>query len=110
MISLYLLAQLAFAAPQQAPGNPLHMLPMTIVFIALFYLLIIRPQKKKQQAQSQMIDTLKKDDHVATSGGILGVIIKIEDSWVHLKISKNTVIQVMKQHIARVMPHNTYEE
>ncbi|MGH9845157.1 MAG: preprotein translocase subunit YajC [Blastocatellia bacterium] len=71
------------------------LIPMALVF-ALFYFLIIVPQRKRQRAVDQMLKNLKLGDKVVTSGGLYGQIAALrEDSrTVTLKISENPVVRV----------------
>ncbi len=78
-------------------------LPMIVVF-AIFYLLVIRPQQKKQRlAQSereQMLGALRPGDKVITTGGIYGSIVSVRETSVHLKISQGVSIEVLRTAIA----------
>ncbi|MCK4908765.1 MAG: preprotein translocase subunit YajC [Planctomycetes bacterium] len=75
-------------------------IPFGLMFV-LLYFLIIRPQKKKEQARLQMLSNVKKNDRVMTSGGIYGIISAIKDKEVVLKIDeKNDIkIRVLKSAI-----------
>lgn len=52
---------------------------MMVVMIAVFYFMLIRPQKKKEKELRAMIDALKVGDKIITIGGIYGKITKIKD-------------------------------
>ncbi|HKE03888.1 MAG TPA: preprotein translocase subunit YajC [Blastocatellia bacterium] len=80
----------------QAQSSPFTMLvPMVLVFV-LFYFLMIVPQRKRQRAIDEMLNNLKPNDKVVTSGGIYGTVVSVRDDkrTVHLKISENPVIRV----------------
>src|SRR5688572_8185928 len=70
-------------------------------FIAIFYFLILRPQKKLQLAHRQMIDALKKGDEVMTEGGIIGQVVHIAEERVTIKSAESRVV-VARNKIARV--------
>ena len=55
------------------------LLPFVAIF-AIFYFLVIRPQKKQQETLKQMIAGLKNGDEVVTNGGIIGKIIEVKDT------------------------------
>ncbi|MYI60781.1 MAG: preprotein translocase subunit YajC [Gemmatimonadetes bacterium] len=61
------------------------------MFLVL-YLLILRPQMKKQRNQQRMIDELEKNDEIVTSGGIHGTILNIKDDILVVKIADNVKI------------------
>ena len=73
---------------------------MMVVFIAIFYFLLIRPQQKQRKKQEEFLASLKVGDDVYTTAGIIGKIVGIEQAVVSLKISKDTVIKVLKSQIA----------
>lgn len=49
---------------------------MTIAFIAIFYFILIRPQKKKEKETQQMRDSIQIGDEITTIGGIVGIVVK----------------------------------
>ncbi len=95
----------AFAASGSAGGGGglIAWLPMWIAIIAIMYFLIIRPQKKKQQDQDNMLRSLKKGDHVLTVSGIYGTIsnIKENNSIIVLKIADNVRIEITLSSVAQ---------
>lgn len=85
----------------QEAGNPvLSFLPIILMFV-VFYLLLIRPQTKRQKEADKMRSELKKGDHVITSGGIHGTIEGIKDNDVILiKTATDTKIHIGRNAIA----------
>ena len=47
------------------------------IFFAIFYFLLIRPQKKQDQKKREMLDSLRKDDKIITVGGVFGNVMNI---------------------------------
>ena len=74
-----------------------------VAIIAIFYFLLIRPQKKEQQRHKDMVETLKKGDDVVTAGGIIGTVVFAEPDRVTVKTAENTRIVVEKARISKVM-------
>jgi preprotein translocase subunit YajC len=70
-------------------------------FIAIFYFLILRPQKKLQTSHREMIDALKKGDEVMTEGGVIGQVVHIADERVTIKSAESRLV-VARTKIARV--------
>ena len=68
---------------------------------AVLYLLILRPQMKKQKAQQRMVDELEKGNKIVTSGGIHGTIDNIKDDIIVLKIGDNVKIEVSRTAVSR---------
>ena len=72
----------------------------------VFWLLMIRPQAKRQKEQKLFQDSLDKNKDVVTSSGILGRISKIEDSIVTLEVSPKVYIRVTKNAISKELTEN----
>ncbi|AZK46534.1 preprotein translocase subunit YajC [Paenibacillus lentus] len=89
----------ATAAP--AAGNPLITLvvPFAIMFI-VFYFLLIRPQKKKQQSRNQMLRALQKGDKIVTIGGLHGTIVSLTDDTVVLLVNDATKLTFERNAIS----------
>jgi len=80
----------------------IQFLPFVLI-IGVFYLLLIRPNQKKQQTWQQMLSSLKTGDRVTTTGGIRGVITSIKDDAIQLRIPPDNLrIEVVKSAIASV--------
>ncbi len=91
-------------APQtQQPKSPLPTMLMIGLMFVVFYFLIFRGPRKKEQQHKQMVRSLKKNDKVRTIGGILGTIMDIKDDEIILKIdeSNNTKIRVSTNAIGK---------
>jgi preprotein translocase subunit YajC len=74
-----------------------------ILIIAVFYLLLIRPNQKRQQQWQKMLSNLKAGDKITTSGGIRGTILNIKDDVIQLRIPPDNIkIEVVKSAIASV--------
>ena len=98
---------MAQSAGGGAPGGGLAPLLMMVVFIAIFYFLLIRPQQKKAKEHQAMVTKLSTGDEVVTSGGILGKIVEVGDSFVTLEIAPNVQIKVQKFQVTSLMPKGT---
>lgn len=85
--------------PEQ-PGGQWTMLVFFGVMILIFWLLIIRPQQKQKKKQEQFLESLKTNDRVITSAGIIGRISKIEGAEVELELAKDVKIRILKSSIA----------
>jgi preprotein translocase subunit YajC len=99
----------AFAADvmNSVASGPTAMLgsamPMVLI-VAVFYLLIIRPNQKKIKDHEDMIKALRRGDKVVTAGGVIGVIHKVEDDNVLvLEIADNVKVRVIRETISNVM-------
>jgi preprotein translocase subunit YajC len=71
-----------------------------ILIFALFYFVMIRPQRKRQRAQQEMMQALQKGDNVVTAGGIFGRIESLSDDSVVIKIESGGTIRVARGSVA----------
>jgi preprotein translocase subunit YajC len=100
-----LVATLAWWAAPPAPGagGGIGMLLPILLFIPLLYLMMIRPQQKKQKQWQQMLANIKTGDRVTTAGGIRGVILSIKDDSIIIRVAPdNLKLEVTKNAIASV--------
>lgn len=83
---------------------------INLIFIVsmflVFWLLMIRPQAKRQKEQKLFQESLDKNKDVVTSSGILGRISKIEDTIVTLEVSPKVYIRVTKNAISKELTEN----
>ena len=88
---------ITFAGQQQpadAGKQTMYMIMMFAVIGFLFYIILIRPQKREQQDRQRMLDAINKGDKVVTIGGMHGVVTDIdkEKNKVVLELAKNVRI------------------
>jgi preprotein translocase subunit YajC len=77
-------------------GTLFQFLPIIAIF-ALFYFMILAPQRKRQQETQRMLDALKPNDKVITNGGIIGLVTQVrEDSprTVQLRICESPAVRI----------------
>ena len=96
----------AQAAPGAGPGGFAPIL-MMVVFVAIFYFLLIRPQQKKAKEHQAMVTRLSAGDEVVTGGGLLGKIIEVGEAFVTLEIADGVRVKVQKFQITSMMPKGT---
>jgi preprotein translocase subunit YajC len=73
-----MIAQFAFLVFQQPGGAGMTSLLMMVGIFAVFYVLLILPQQKRQKKWTEMLANLKAGDRVTTTGGIIGIILNIK--------------------------------
>lgn len=89
----------------QAGGSPLVSIGMMVAIFAIFYFLLIRPQKKQQQKLAQSIASLKKGDKIIVAGGIVAEYISDKEGGrvAIVKLGENTKIEIIKSSISAVV-------
>jgi len=110
---LGLISIMAFASgcfPTAAPegggaeeGGTASIVPLIVFLVLIFgfmYFAVIRPQRKRQRDQQQMVEELRRGDKVITSGGIYGVVETVSDESVVIKVESGTTMRVAKSSLA----------
>jgi preprotein translocase subunit YajC len=86
---------------QGGAGGFTFLLPMILIF-GVFYLLLIRPQQKKQKQLQETISQLKAGDKVVTTGGIVGVITAVRDTSFLIRSAEKTILEIARTAVAGV--------
>ena len=89
-----------------APGaDSLMMFAPLIAIGIVFYFLLLRPQRREQASREAMLAALKKNDKVATIGGVIGSVANIspDGQEVTLKVDDNTRMKFTRSSIQRVL-------
>ena len=76
------------------------LVPMVLMF-AVFYFLLIRPQRKKDKKVKDMLAAIKVGDRISTIGGIYGTITSIKDDTLELTVGKDNVKLIMARWAIR---------
>ena len=97
----------AQASPAPGSGQFAPGILMMVFVIVVFYFLLIRPQQKKAKEHQTMVSKLSAGDEVVTTGGILGRIVEVGDSFVTLEIADGVRVKVQKFQIGSLMPKGT---
>lgn len=98
--------------PRQAPANDLFsFLPPVLMAFAVFYFLLIRPQKKEQANRQALLATLKKNDRVVTIGGIIATVANIsaDGEEVTLKLDEGRV-RMVRTSIQKILSADSEAE
>jgi preprotein translocase subunit YajC len=93
----------------QAGGAPagfdlISLMPLVLIFV-VFYFLLIRPQHRKMKSHREMIGSVKRGDKVLTAGGIIGTVVKLEESddVLLVEIAKDIRVRVARSTISDVL-------
>ena len=86
-------------------GNPLVSIGMMVAIFAIFYFLLIRPQKQQQKKLAQSIAELKKGDKIIVSGGIIAEYVSDKEGGriAIVKVGENTKMEIIKSSISAVV-------
>lgn len=96
-------------AQSSTGGSPSQLTPMLIMvlFIGVFYFLLIRPQQKKAKEHQALVAKLAAGDEVVTTGGILGKVTEVGETFITLEVADGVRVKVQRFQIAQLMPKGT---
>jgi preprotein translocase subunit YajC len=75
-------------------GNFMTLIVPFALMFAILYLLIIRPQRRKQKHLQEMIANVRKHDHIVTVGGVHGVVISVKEKEVIVRVDDNKDVKL----------------
>lgn len=99
----------------QATGKQGNLMTLIVPFALMFailYLLIIRPQKKKQKQLQEMIANIRKNDNVVTVGGVHGVVVSVKEKEVIIRVddTKDVKLKIDKSAVTSVSAPKSEKE
>jgi len=98
-MDLLLLAQ---GAPPQSGGIMQLLVPMALMMV-IAYVILIRPQRRKQREHEDRVKRVKAGDRIVTNGGIHGTIAAVKDHTFMMKIADNVKLEIEKSNIMRIL-------
>lgn len=85
-----------------------------LALLALMWLLLIRPQRRRQVQAQKVIDGLEVGKEIVTAGGLYGTITEVEDDEIRLEIADGIEVRVAKRAVAGIVSdhveHDELEE
>jgi preprotein translocase subunit YajC len=98
----------AAAGAGDTQSTLLSMLPLVLMFVVLYFVMI-RPQMKRQKEHRAMIEALTKGDEVVISGGVLGKVSKMGETYLGVEVANGVEIQVQRSSVIQVLPKGTFK-
>jgi preprotein translocase subunit YajC len=83
----------------QQPGGIFAFLPL-IFILAIFYLIVFLPARRRQKKVQEMVDNLQSGDKIITSGGIYGTIVGFKNDRIQLRVADNVKIEMSRNAVA----------
>ena len=95
----------AAAAPSGGLGGllagPGRFLPLVAIMV-LFYVMILMPQQRRQKEHAAKVGGVKRGDTVVMSSGMIGKVVRVEDTEIGVEIAQNVTVKVVKSLISDV--------
>jgi preprotein translocase subunit YajC len=107
-----MISALAQSSTTQTGGSGVAFLLPLVLFGAILYFLMIRPQRKRMQSQQAVLASLHVGDEVMTAGGIIGRITHIdeEEDVLTVEIAPGTSVRMVRGGISRKLSGDDYDE
>ncbi len=80
--------------------SSLLMIGFVVLIFVMMYFFTIRPQRKRQQEQTKMMQELQRGDKIVTIGGLYGTIESVSEDSVTIRIESGTIMRFVKSAIA----------
>jgi len=95
------------AEPTEAPpaSGLGGFLPMILIFFAIMYFLMIRPNQKRERERREMLSALAKGDKVVTTGGVCGTVVGLSERSVVVRVDDNVNIEFLRGAVSQVTSH-----
>ena len=77
---------------QQGSGAITVFVLQIAAFIAIFYFILIRPQRQQQKRHDEMLKQVKRGDEIVTSGGVVGEVVHVKDDLVTIKSGESRLV------------------
>jgi preprotein translocase subunit YajC len=88
------------AQGQTSPGFTIGWM---VFMVAIFYFVMIRPQRRREKERKALIEAVKSGDRVLLTSGIIGEIASVKDKTLIVSIAEKTKIEVLKSAVSQVL-------
>ncbi len=99
----------AYAATAGSENFLLQLAPMLVIGV-LFWFLLIRPQQKRAKEHAALLSALTKGDEVVTTSGILGRVVKVDETYFVLEIAEGVEVVVQRAAVAGKLENGTLKK
>jgi len=73
------------------------------IMIAIFYVMIIRPQRRREKERQELLKNIKTGDRVLFGGGVIGIVANAKEKTFTIKIAEKTKVEVLRGAVTQVL-------
>lgn len=84
-------------------------MPMLVILMVAMYFMVFRPQQKRQKEMKAMLEALAKGDEVVISGGVVGRVAKLGETFLQVEVANGVELQVQRAAVIQVLPKGTFK-
>ena len=81
-----------------------------VVLFALFWFLLVRPQRRRSQEQLALIHSLEVGDEIVSAGGLYGVITEMDEEELHVEISDGLIVRMARNAVVGIVEDDAEDE
>jgi preprotein translocase subunit YajC len=86
-----------------APQSSAFMFVWLGLMVALFYFMLIRPQKRREKERRALLEAVKTGDRILFGGGMLGVVANLKEKTLIVKIAENVKVEIVRSAVSQVL-------
>ena len=96
---------IAMAPPPGANGqsSPVSTIVPLVFMVAIFYFVMIRPQRRREKERKALIEAVKSGDRVLLVSGIIGEVANVKEKTLIVRVAEKTKIEVLKTAVSQVL-------
>lgn len=96
---------IAMGPPPGAEGqqSPLFMFGWLGIMLVLFYMMLIRPQRRREKERQEMLSKVKSGDRVLFAGGMIGVVANVKEKTYVIKVAEKTKVEVVRGAVSQLL-------
>lgn len=98
-----ILAMAPMPAEGGGAGGWVQPIGMMAIFMAIFYIVLIKPQRRREKERRDMIANIKTGDRVLFSGGIIGTVTNVKEKAFSIRIAEKVKIEVSRGAVSHVL-------
>ncbi len=86
-----------------APQSSVFMFVWLGLMVALFYFMLIRPQKRREKERRALLEAVKTGDRILFAGGLLGVVANVKEKTLLVKVADGVKVEVVRSAVSQVL-------
>ena len=83
--------------------SPMFMFGWLAIMIAMFYFMLIRPQRRKEKERQALLSAVKSGDRVLFGGGIIGIVANVKEKTLVIKVGDKNRLEVIRGAVTQVL-------
>lgn len=97
---------IAMAPPAGAEGqqqSPIFMFGWLAIMLVLFYMMLIRPQRRREKERQALLSKIKSGDRVLFCGGMIGIVANVKEKTCVIKLGEKNKVEIIRGAVNQVL-------